>query len=217
MRNIKVRYFWIFAGILLALAVGLIIIITRVDASVSKGLTIALIVIFVILTFVIQYASFRSFNYRHKKKIKYPTKEFVLDADFEDNYFKLGYKKTKREYGNSYLKISNKVAYKILIVKDINAYYNHSEETKEGNKQLDNCKSFIGIEIFDESTKESLEKVVDYSFQVEKVYYTALVLKEDGNYKCLNYIEPLENHKEPLNIILKDLGAEEVILNVEEN
>lgn len=217
MRNIKLRYFWIAAGVLLAIAVGLIITITRVDAAVSKPLTVTLIVIFVLMTFLVQYATFRSFNVRSKKKIKYPTKEYEAKDNFEDNYQKLGYQKTIREYGNSYLKIKDKVAYKITFVKNIEKYYNHDEEKTPANKELDKCKSFIGVEIFEESTEESLRQIVDYSFQVEKIYYTALALKEDGKYKCLNYVEPLENHKEPYENIFNDLTMVEVNPNVGEN
>ena len=211
-KNIKARYFWIAAGVLLLIAIGLIITITRVDGSYSTPLTVVLVVIFVIMTFLIQFASFKSFNGRAKKKMKYPTKEFKLGVNFEDEYQKLGYKMKNRGYGFSYLKIKDRVAYKVVIVNDINKYYNHDEnQNEETNKELDKCVSFIGIEIFKESTKESLEKIVDYSFQVEKIYYTALVLKEDGNYKCLNYVSPEGKHITPFANLMNDLKCSEIV------
>ena len=210
MKNIKARYFWIASGVVLLLAIGLIILITRVDSKYTTALTITLVVLFVIMTFLIQYASFKTFNGR-KKKVKHDTKEYSIDVDIEKEYNSLGFKKTIREYGESFLKIKDKVAYKVVVVNDINKYYNHEEGSKEpANKELDKCVSFIGIELFKEVNKEALEMIPDYSFQVEKVYYTALVLKEDGNYKCLNYIKPESKHEIPFDNLFKDLGIKEV-------
>ena len=70
----------------------------------------------------------------------------------------------------------------------------------------------IGIEIFNEVSAEALEKIPDYSFEIKNVYYTALVLKEDGTYKCLNYIEPNEYHKEAVLELLREIGVNEVTM-----
>ncbi len=212
MRNIKARYIWLAVLVLLAAAAGLIIWITRGDSSLATPLTIVLVIVFVVITFLIQFASFRTFSGRQKRKIKYPTKEYRLQNNFEEEYKKLGYERTNRGYGYSYLKIKNKVAYKISIIDSIDIYYNNEEkkDTKT-NKELDKCNIFIGVEIFKEVNKEALDKIPDYSFQVEKIYYTAWVLKEDGNYKCFNYVEPDEKHNEAYLNLVADLSAEEVI------
>ena len=211
MKNIKARYLWIASGVILLLAVGLIILITRIDNKYTTALTIVLVVLFVIMTFLIQFASFKTFNNRAKRKIKYKTKEYTIGVDIESDYNSLGFKKTIREYGESFLKIKDRVAYKVVIVNDINSYYNHGETKDEpANKELDKCISFIGVEIFKEVNKEALEMIPDYTFQVEKVYYTALVLKEDGSYKCLNYVEPEGKHVNPYKNLFNDLGINEV-------
>lgn len=210
-KNLKARYVWITVGVLFLAAIGLIFAILNTNGGVNRALTIVLVIVFIFITFLVQYATFKTYNGRQQRKIKYPTKLYNTDLELSKALDDSGYKKTKREYGFSYLKIDHKIAYKVVLIDDINKYYNHTEDDNyEADKRLDSCKMMIGLEIFNEVNEEALRKIPDYSFEVKNVYYTALVLREDGSYVCLNYIEPNEYHKEAFENIFKDLGLNEV-------
>ena len=211
MKNIKARYLWIMVLVLLLVAVGLIIWIVNAPNGMNNVLTVILVVLFIIITFLVQYATFRSYNAKNKNKIKYDTKEYERTTDLKEALENAKFKKKDRHYGDSYIKIDGKVAYKVVLINDINAYYDHEDDQNyEADKRLDSCNLMIGLEIFNEVTEDAISRIPDYSFEIERVYYTALVAKDDNKYVCLNYIKPSDNHKEYVDNLLTTLGLKEI-------
>ncbi len=211
MRNIKARTFWLIALALLLAGVGLIIGCIYTDNQTNKVMIILMTVDFVILAFVIQFASFKSFKYKPKKK-EYITKKYSNDNDLLDTLKKLKFELRERSYGSSFLKIEKRHAYKVVLITDPDGYFNHEEpdDNQEPNKELDKCLTFTAVEIFLNSNDLVREKLPDFTIQVEKVYYTALERIEDGLYLCHNYEEPNEKHKPCVDYLYEMLGFKEV-------
>ena len=202
-KNIKTRTLWIIVGILFLLAIGLIVACAYIDESLNKLVIVLLTIDFIVLTILVQYTSLRTFKYK-PKLINYPQKNYISDIEIEEILQKK-YKKRSRIYGDSYLKIENKVAYKVSLITDIKAYFEPEEEIDEKpNKELEKCTKFVGLEIFVDVTEEAMSKIVEFSIQGENVYYTALIKKEN-EYLCLNYLEPNEFHKENVEKLYKEL------------
>ena len=206
MRNIKARTLWIITAILFLIAIGLIFATQYSNGALNKFCLISLIATFVIITILIQFATLKSFNGR--KNIKYKVEEYKTNlVDIEEKLISIGYKKTKRNFGNSYLLIRDKKAYKISFIDNSENYFNYDEKDDKSkpNKELDACKTFTGIEIFNQIDEKNVNKLVEFSIQTNNLYYTALVKLENGNYKCMNYEKPNENHEESVNNIFNDL------------
>jgi len=211
MRKIKARTLWIIVGILFILAVGLIFAIQYSSDILNKVLLVTLVIDFILITVLIQFASFKSFG--KVRNIKYETIEYKTDiSDIESELKKQGYKKTKRNYGASYIFIKDKHAYKIAIVSDSISYFSNTEENDNtpANKELDKCETFLGIEIFESIDEKNIEKLKEFTIQTKNIYYTAFVKMENGNYKCLNYEAPNEIHLDCYKNILEDLHFTQV-------
>lgn len=210
MKKIKARYIWITIGVLFLIAIGLIFAVQKTTDVLNKICLVSLIVVFILITILIQVASVKSFS--GKKLIKYKEKEYKTDiSNLEDNLLNLKYKRTKRSFGNTYLLIKDKIAYKVSFIESsINYFTNSGEDDVKPNKELDSCKAFIGIEIFNEIDEENIDKLKEFTIQTKNVYYTSIVKLDNGNYKCLNYDEPNDNHKEFYNNLFNDLGLIEI-------
>lgn len=209
MKNIRARYIWIAAGILLLIAIGLIIAVQYAKGVLNTICLVSLIICFILITILIQVASIKSFS--KKRIIKYDEKIFKTSlSSIEDNLKKLGYKESKRSFGKSFLLIKDKRAYKVSFVNSSEAYFSNVEDEYEPNKELDKCKTFIGIEIFNEIDENNYHKLTDFTIQTKNVYYTALVKMEDGNYKCLNYEVPNDSHKESYEKLFNDICLSEI-------
>ena len=210
MKKIKARTVWIIVGVLFLIAIGLIFAVQYTQGVLNRVCLISLIVCFILITILIQFASFKSFG--GMKNIKYIENEYKTDLEeIEDALIKLGYKKTKRVYSNSYLLIDGKHAYKVSIVNSSEAYFNNTEEDKsKPNKELDKCETFLGLELFNEIDENNFKKLVEFTIQTNNIYYTAFVKMENGNYKCLNYEAPNDKHYECYNKLMNDLHMTEV-------
>jgi hypothetical protein len=215
MKNIKARYLWIAAGVFLLIAIGLIFAVQYAKGFLNSFCLVSLIISFILVTILIQYASFKSFS--AKRNIKYDEKEYKTTNDnIEDNLIEKGYKMSNRPFGRSYLLIDNKKAYKVSIIDSSEAYFNDTmDDNYEPNKELDKCKSFVGIEIFNQIDENNYNKLKEFTIQTSNIYYTSVVKEENGNYKCLNYEAPKENHKESYEKLFNDICLEE--LTVESN
>ncbi len=218
MRNIKARTLWIIVVVLFFIAVGLIFAVQYTSDVLNKVCLVSLVVIFILITVLIQVASYKSFG--RVRDIKYPTKEYECKLDdIEAKLNSLGYKKTKKNYGASYLLIKDKHAYKVSIVKFPVAYFSNTEEDKNAkpNKELDECETFLGVEIFNQIDEDNLKKLTEFTIQTKNIYYTAFIKMENGNYKCLNYEKPKGSHEDCYNNILNDIEFEETQENKETN
>jgi len=212
MRNIKARTAWIISLILLLIGVGLVFGCIYTDEKTNKVMIILMTVDFLLLAFSIQFASFKSFRYKPKKK-DYIEKKYSNENDLIEKLKELKFDISQRAYGVSGLLIDKRRAYKVVVITDSDGYFNHEEndEKTEPNKKLDNCLTFTAVEIFLDSNQELKEKLPDFTIQVEKVYYTALEKIDDNLYLCHNYEEPTEKHRDNLNYLYDMLGFKEII------
>lgn len=213
MKKLSIKVIWLLILILFLIAVGLLFLLPHTNDPLTKILIVIVVVIFILITILIQLAAFRSFS--TKRLIKYKEMEYsAKDIDLDQRLTELKYIKTNKSYGASYLLIKDKKAYKISIINDSYKYFDESKEENNSsnvsNKKLDECKTFTGIEIFNEIDEKNLNKLADFTIQTKNVFYMALVKLENNNYKCLNYENIKEEHKDSYNNILKDLQIEEI-------
>lgn len=212
MRNIKARYLWISVGISFFVAVGLIIGVTYTSGVWTKVCIGLIAAVFIYMTIAIQLASVKSFRYKAKPK-KYPTIKYNSSKeDFDLLLKKNGYKPRVAPYGMSYLKIDGESAYKVVLIRNYEKYFNPDpeQENTAPNKSLEKCKKFIGCELFYEYDEETLKKLPDFNFAGDKIYYFSLY-KENDQYICPNYIEPTPDFESLYQQIRQDLTLEEYV------
>ena len=215
LKNIKARTLWIITGIILLLVIGLVILIPIVDKAFTTVIVVFMVIGFVLLTILIQVASYKTFKFKPKTA---PTKvvEFETEVDIIQTLKKNKYKERNKSFGVSFLKVSKPNAFKVTIINDIEAYFNPTDsDASQSDKELDNCDRMIGLEIFLNYREEDLPKFKDYSLQGNNIYYTCLYKVDDNKYICPNYIEPVENHKKNFDALFNELGL--VLKNSEEN
>ena len=208
MKNIKAKYLWLGVAGLFVIAVGLIVGCSYADKTLNKILIVFLAIDFIALTILIQMASFKSFRYK-PKLAKLPNRSYSGDIK-KENLKAKGFKERETEFGYSYLKIDGERAFKLNIVNNNEAYFNpQAMDSSKPNKALDKCNRLIGIELFLNPTDEVINKLPDFSMQGDRLYYTALIHK-DNIYKCVNYLEPNERFSEDYAKLIELLGLEEV-------
>lgn len=211
MFRLKARYYWIISIILLALAAGSILGIIFGDSSLNKFLTFFLTVDLILFTIIFQISIQKSIKFKERKK-NYIVKTFKvtknIEATLEENKFRF----RERDYGKSYIKIIDKVAYKVVLINNVDGYFNAENEDdndSEFTKRLNNCHKFISLELFDNINQELQKRIIDFTIQIEKLYITALVKNDSDDYVCLNYEIPNENHKENVEKLFNLIGLEE--------
>ncbi|MDE7263190.1 MAG: hypothetical protein K2N64_00835 [Anaeroplasmataceae bacterium] len=217
MRNIKARYLWISVAISFLIAVGLIIGVTFTSGVWTNVVIVLIAIVFIYMTLAIQFASMKTFRYKPKPK-KYPTITYVYSTEDMDILLKKnGYKPRVTPYGISYLKVKDTNAYKVVLVRDFEKYFNQEEQENSSspNRSLEKCKKFMGIEIFYDFDEDTLRKLPDFNLQGTNVYYSGMYI-EDGKLICPNYIEPSEDFKDLYQQIKKDLNLEEDIQREQE-
>lgn len=204
--KIKTKYLWISIAICFLAAIGLIIGVTQLEAPWTTVVIVLLAIIFIYMTVAIQIASTRSFRYK-PKKVNYQTKEFdIPNADIESAIKSKGYKKRTVPYGLSFIKVVGVNAYKIVLIKDFEKYFEPTDESNlPAEKALEKCKRFIGFEVFVDYDEEVLSKLVDFNIQGDNLYYGGFYLNEN-KLICPNYVEPNEYFNDLYNTIITDLG-----------
>lgn len=212
LKNVKARTLWIITGIILLLVIGLVILIPFVAIEFRTLVIVFMVIGFVLLTILIQVASYKTFKFKPKSTPKI-VKEYESNLDIIDTLKKnKNYKERDKSFGISFLRISKPNAFKVNVVTDIEAYYNPKEsDDAKSDKNLDECDRMIGIEIFLNYSEEDIIKFNDYSLQGNNIYYTCLYKTKDNKYICPNYIEPIENHKKNFDTLFNDLGLIEII------
>lgn len=208
LKNIKAKYLWIACAIVFLITISMIILLVTVPNINTTFITVVMIIGFVLMTFLVQAASMKSFRYKPKKEKSNPV-FYQTDKDLLEVLRKNKYKERKRSYGLSFLKIQKPNAFKVTLVTDPDAYFNPSDEDNtEGDKELDKCDRMIGFEIFLNYREEDVERFRDYSIQGKNIYYTSFYrISEDSNqYICENYLEPEECHKRNYDSLMEELG-----------
>ena len=208
MRNIKARYLWITSLVLFLAGVGLIFACIYTSGGLNRVMVVIMAIDFVLLTFTIQFATTKSMRFK-PKKANYITKEFKNTNKLSKVLDEKGFEKRTRSYGDSYLLVNNKNAYKVVLVSDPLTYFNndeYNEEVKKENTELDACNVFIGVEIFLSTNSDLISKLPDFTLEGGRIYYTALEYKGNDNYLCHNYVEPNKDHIEAFNNLFLMLG-----------
>lgn len=211
-KNVKARYLWIASAVVFLLTVGLIVLLATVGSEYSTLITVFMVIGFILMTFLIQAASYKTFKYKPKQEQANP-KKYKTDYNLTEVLRKNKYKERERAYGVSFIKIAKPNAFKVTLVADAETYFNpEAQPATEGEKELDKCDRMIGFEIFLNYREEDIVKFKDYSIQGKNIYYTCFYkLNEDSNeYICANYLAPDENHKRNYDSLMEELGFKEL-------
>ena len=217
MKEIKLKYVWLSIALAFVLSCVFIYLCSITEGALLTFIIVLLVITFIYMTVAVQYAGAKTFKYK-PKKIIYPIINYECDVEnLEDQLRKCGFKERKAPYGLSYLKIKNKIAYKVVLVKEEDKYFNQEEETQDVpvNKELEKCTKFMGFEIFINISEGNLYRLPDFSIQGKNVYYTAYYVSNENELTCLNYVEANEDYKEAYNNLIKDLNFKEI--KMEEN
>lgn len=216
MKKISAKVLWLIALGLVILGAILVFVCSKVSNEWTKTIIVIIAIDFILATFVIQAASFKSFKY--KAKNNYPTLEYEGNYDelkklLLDNRFN----EDKHKYGSSFLKIDGEDALKVTLIDNIEYYYNQegNNEARKPNKDLDKCKRFIDIEIFNE-IGEFQDRLPDFTIQGKNVYFTALLNMGNNEFKCFNYLEPEEEFLAGYNKLFEYLNIRKKQENVGE-
>jgi hypothetical protein len=210
-RNIKARYLFIIAGVLFLIGIGLIFLIPLLKIKDTTPIVIALVIVFLVSTFLVQSATYKAFS--KKRKINYLTKKYVGNDDIDELLIKNGFKKDKESFGYSYYNKDKIKAYKISIITDSKAFFkpdSNEDKNKKPVVDFSSCKKLAGIDIFLDVTDEVLDKAPDFTINTKTFSYLALVFK-DNKFNLLNYmeIEDLEI-REMMSYLFSVLQFEEV-------
>ncbi len=135
------------------------------------------------------------------KPIKYPRGYYKGQkmGSLENKLVKAGFKASPRQFGIGFIKIEEKTAYKIILIKNAESYFNQSNEKQTPTKGIDKCTEFVGFEIFYDVTEEVAKRLPDFSFKGDNVLYEGFYY--DPEFDVIveaNKIDP-ENHLESYN------------------
>lgn len=149
----------------------------------SKPLMVLIIILSLI--FAISMNSMVSYLAVYKFKPKPTPKEYyqykTIDS-LSSILLSKGFKETITSYGSYYIKIIGITAYKIILIKNLDKYFNQDQtnnESKKTTKGLEKCQEFIGFEFFYEQNEELLKKLSDFSFTTEKIFYEGFYASEE--------------------------------------
>ena len=212
MKNIKLKYVWLSVVLAFVLSCVFIYLCSITEGTLLTFIIVLLVITFIYMTVAVQYAGAKSFRYK-PKNIIYPVIKYECELDtLESTLKKAGFKERVAPYGLSYLKTKNKVAYKVVLVKDEEKYFNQEEDNQEVpvNKELEKCTKFIGFEIFLSISEDKLYRLPDFTLQGKNVYYTAYYISDENNLLCLNYLEPNEDFKDAYSNLITDLKFKEI-------
>jgi hypothetical protein len=205
MKNIKARYFFILAGITLALAIGTVFLIPILNGNWTYFFIALLIIFFIITTFAVQLGTRNIFIAKNQKKI-YNTISFESDANFKEELENDGFKSSTYKFGFVLKKIVDKKLYKVVLVNNNEEYFKFDEKEND-NLNVSSCKLLIGIEVFYFEDENVVKKAPDYSLDLSNIYYTSFIKGEDNKYVIPDYVES-KNHKEDFDYLLNILKLE---------
>lgn len=196
------KVYQLFLFLFIDLTVGGILVYLYAVQIISSSIIFVVfsIIVFLMMGSILQELFQRMFDLKQKKFMNNP-KCYSLDSleIMDENLIKKNAKKDVFDFGNSYLYIKNKVAYKVVVVYDSVKYF--SEEKPEvnkktkPNKKLAECEKFIGFEIFNSMDNVIIEKTRHYTFQSDKFYYGGFYYNQSTHQLIQsNYEEPNNNH-----------------------
>ncbi len=174
-------------------------------------LILSTIICFFLMTFFINEITKRMVE--KKFQAKYKPKNYNADVNKIYEILSKNSNLVEGEYGKNYLHINNKTAFKILFIKDNDKYFNNKiTENTKGNKKLEECNFFFGLEIFLDPNPELIKKIQQYTFQSEKIFYTGFYLQDDKLVQA-HYEQPWIDHEKNFEYILNLLEMKEIESN----
>lgn len=209
--NLKARTYWLISLVLFLLAIGFVLLCIYTPTGSNTVFIVLMTIDLILMTFAIQVAIQKSIKYK-PKPMQFDEIEYKQIKDFDEALKSNGFTLRNRHIGRSYIKIDGNDAFKVVLISDSSKYFDKVEEPKDEElaEKLDKCDSFTGLEIFINPNDEIKEKIIDFSIETDKLYYTAIMRNDNDEYICKNYIKPNKNHKENVSKLLELLGLEEI-------
>lgn len=160
------------------------------------------VISFLGMSLVLNEITSRIVSKKFENKFSNP-KEYILTSSLESSLE--GVLCSDFNFGKTYLYINNNIAYKIVLVNNNDLYFNDNKQNSNvTDKRIEKCTSFFGFEIFSEVDEAIIKKLELYSFQSEKIFYTAFY-KKDNLLVQPNYETPRDEHIESFKHILEKL------------
>ncbi len=170
-------------------------------------LFVGCIIAFLIMSFALNEVTARIVSKKFEKKFSNP-KIYCIEDDLEVSL--KGISCSKLNFGKTYLYINKDIAYKIVVIEDNDLYFNNNNDKSNSpsNSKLDKCNKYYGLEFFNNVNEDIIRKLELYTFQSEKIFYTAFY-KENETLIQANYEKPREEHIENFEHILNKLRMSE--------
>ena len=210
--KIKARYLWILAAVLFLIGVGLIFLIPVLNITNTTPIVIILVIIFIITTFLVQSATYKSFS--KKVKRNYIKKIYVGTDDIKELMLKKGFKNTVEDFGESFYYKDKDKAFKVSVVTKSELFFLPFDESNDKRKPIvdfSKCKKLAGIDIFLDVNDNVLDKAPDFTINTKTFSYIALTY--ENNKFILNNYEKIEDAEisEMMQFLFDTLGLKEVI------
>ncbi|MGM9972251.1 MAG: hypothetical protein ACI35W_07565 [Anaeroplasmataceae bacterium] len=203
--NLKAKYLWLlFLGFTLLSAL-MVYVFTFIN---NKTITlILLIILFLITGTLFELAITKSLTRKPKENYNEIIHEFVSYEEMVNSLRENKFNSHKLSYGETFIKIIDETAYKVIFIKDLEKYLEPTEKDKLGSntKGLDDCKRFVGFEIFYDYDDDMKIKMRNFSFCGDKVLYEGFYVTENEIVEP-NYIEPSLEFKDDYEKLKEILG-----------
>lgn len=119
------------------------------------------------------------------KPVKYPKGYYEPRsfAELESALLKQGFNNSHMPFGEGFVKIEGKTAYKVLLVEKPDLYFDpeKKEVQQKPTKGIEKCNRLVGFEIFYNTTESHLKRLPDFSFKGDKVLYDGFYFDYDAN------------------------------------
>lgn len=181
----------------------------------SKSWLMALVIILTIMFIIAMNTTISRFAVFKMKPPKYPKAYYramsfsTLDSALQ----KEGFSRTSQSYGEGFIKIEGKTAYKVLLVDKPDIYFDpdKKEVKQKPTKGIDKCTRLVGFEIFFRLNDEVTKRIPDFSFKGDKVLYDGFYLDEEKNLLVEANKIDAGIHQEAYERLKEILNLEEVV------
>jgi len=172
------------------------------------------VIFFMLFTFTMQAFMSRAFKFKSRRD-KYVSREYELIAELDmvSNLKKAGFLFKKNTFGHVAVKVDGKSCYKVTIIDDVKAYLSDDKDKVENKKTpgIDKCQELVGFEFFTNNEENVFEKIVNLSFNGDKVFYEAYKYDFDNNKIIeVNAISPT-GHEEAYKKLKEIIGLKEIV------
>ncbi len=205
------RYILVLITLVLLVLSGVVMYFYTVN---QNPLLMTLTIILTILFVISMNATISRFAVFKPKPIKYPKAYYEGKSflELDQTLTKQGFNRNSQAFGEGFIKIEGKTAYKVLLVDRPDIYFDpdKKEVKQKPTKGIEKCTRLIGFEIFFKTNDEVLKRIPDFSFKGDKVLYDGFYFDEEKNQLVEANKIDVAPHNEQYKRMIEILGLKEI-------